>query len=396
MKRGGLKSGARRACVMSFVPGMAKSRGGPTFGVAGLCEATAGAGISQLLMTVQAPQGEPERLPAPSAVETIRLPGFHSKALRLIYSPGFHRQLLHCCREHGIEIIHNHGLWTQPNHAAARVARQLKIPSVVSTHGMVAAWALQHKAWKKKLGWWVFQKRDLEQARVFRATAEHELLAIRRLGFRQPIALIPNGIEMPDWAEPANGNNPRILLFVGRIYPVKGLLNLVKAWAAIKPQGWRCIVAGPDEAGHKQAVEAATIAAGLGNKFSFPGPIDGSAKWDLYKSADLFVLPSFTENFGLVVAEALACGIPVITTRGTPWECLQVKDCGWWVDVGDQSLAAALKEAMGATDARRREMGLRGRQLVEARYAWGPIGRTMVAVYEWVLGRAPKPDCIID
>ena len=381
---------------MSVIPGMAKSRGGPTFGVAGLCEATAQAGISQLLMTIEAPQGEPERLPAPGVVETVRVPGFHSKALRLIYSPGFRRELLQRCRDADIEIIHNHGLWTQPNHVAARVARQLKIPLIASAHGMLATWALQHKAWKKKLGWWAYQKADLEQAHVIRATAEHEALAIRKLGFRQPIALVPNGIEIPDRAEPANGKDPRVLLFVGRIYPVKGLLSLVKAWAAVRPQGWRCVIAGPEEAGHKREVEAAISDLGLGNGFSFPGAIDGDAKWDLYRSADLFVLPSFTENFGLVVAEALACGVPVITTMGTPWECLRVRDCGWWVDIGAEPLAAALKEATGATDARRREMGLRGRQLVEERYAWGPIGKSMAEVYHWMLGRAPKPECIID
>ena len=380
---------------MSVIPGMAKSRGGPTFSVAGLCEAVAHSGISQLLMTIEAPQGEPERLPDARGVETIRVPGLHWKVLRLTYSPSFHRHLFERCKHH-VEIIHNHGLWAHPNHAAARVARQLGIPLVVSTHGMLATWALKHKAWKKKLGWWAYQKADLEQANVIRATAEHEALAIRELGFRQPIALIPNGIEMPHPSPPVNGKDERMLLFVGRIYPVKGLINLVKAWAAVRPQGWRCVIAGPDESGHRREIEATISSAGVGGSFSFPGAIDGSAKWNLYKSADLFVLPSFTENFGLVVAEALACGVPVITTKGTPWECLKARDCGWWVDVGAEPLAAALREAMGATDVRRREMGQHGRQLVEGRYAWSPIGKSMVQVYQWMLGRAPKPDSIID
>src|ERR1035437_461808 len=353
-----LKREVPKACVMSVIPGMAKSRGGATFGVAGLCEATAQAGVSQLLMTVEAPKGEPEWLPAPRTVETIRVPGFHSKALRLLYSPGFRRELLQRCSAHRIEIMHSHGLWSQPNHVAARVAHQLAIPLVVSAHGMLAAWALQHKAWKKRLGWWAYQKADLDQARVIRATAEHEALAISNLGLRQPIALIPNGIEIPDQAQATNGKEPRVLLFVGRIYPVKGLLNLVKAWAGRRPPGGRCIIAGPDEAGHKREVETAISNAGLGNAFSFPGSIDGSAKWDLYRSADLFVLPSFTENFGLVVAEALACGVPAITTKGAPWQSLQTRGCGWWVDIGFEPLVAVLREATGATDAQRREIGL--------------------------------------
>ena len=375
---------------------MAKSWGGPTFSVCGLCEAVSTQGIFQILMTVAAPQGDPENLPILGTMRTIRVPGLHWKARHLLYSPGFHRQLLQCCGQQGTNLIHNHGLWTQPNHLAARAARQLDIPLIVSVHGMLAPWAMQHKAWKKKFGWWAYQKSDLEQARVIRATAPHEAIAIRQLGFRQPIALVPNGIEIPTLAEPANAKDPRVLLFVGRIYPVKGLLNLVKAWAAVRPPGWRCIIAGPDEAGHQREVLAALAEAGLGDAFSFPGAIDGSAKWALYRSADLCVLPSFTENFGLVVAEALACGVPVITTQGTPWECLRARDCGWWVEARPEPLAAALREAAGATDARRREMGRRGRQLVEEKYAWGPIGKSMGQVYQWILGLGPRPECVID
>ena len=394
-KSSGDSSQAAALTVISVAPGMAKSRGGPTFSIAGLCEAVARAGMTQLLQTVAAAPGDPELLPDPGLVQTIRVPGFHSKALRLLYSPSFQRGLFQRCQKSRVGVMHNHGLWTQPNHAAARVARQLEIPMVVSAHGMLAGWAMHHKAWKKKFGWWAYQKADLKQARVIRVTAEHEALAVRQLGFQQPLALIPNGIEIPTLAEPANGKEPRVLLFVGRIYPVKGLLNLVKAWAAVRPPGWRCIIAGPDEAGHQREVLAALAEAGLGDEFSFPGAIDGSAKWALYRSADLCVLPSFTENFGLVVAEALACGVPVITTQGTPWECLRARDCGWWVPVGAEPLAAALREATGTTDARRREMGRRGRQLVEEKYAWGPIGRSMVQVYHWMLGYGPKPDCII-
>jgi glycosyltransferase involved in cell wall biosynthesis len=123
--------------------------------------------------------------------------------------------------------------------------------------------------------------------------------------------------------------------------------------------------------------------------------VEGEAKWNLYRSADLFVLPSHSENFGLVVAEALACGVPVIASRGTPWEDLITHRCGWWVDNRPETLADALREATGLTDEERQAMGARGRDLVKTKYSWSPVAAQMKSVYQWMLGQGPKPECVI-
>jgi glycosyltransferase involved in cell wall biosynthesis len=115
----------------------------------------------------------------------------------------------------------------------------------------------------------------------------------------------------------------------------------------------------------------------------------------LYRSADLFVLPSHSENFGLVVAEALACGVPVITTRGTPWEDLVTHRCGWWTPVGVEGIASALKEATRFDDAIRNEMGCRGRALVESKYGWSAVAQQMMQTYRWMLGQRNRPECIL-
>ncbi len=132
-----------------------------------------------------------------------------------------------------------------------------------------------------------------------------------------------------------------------------------------------------------------------GEVFQFTGPVEGQAKWDLYRRADLFVLPTFSENFGISVAEALAAGVPVITTHGAPWSALPQHQCGWWVPTGAAPLAEALREATSISDDARSAMGARGRQLVQQQFLWPKIAAEMRALYEWTLGLGPQPSSVI-
>ncbi|HQC73212.1 MAG TPA: glycosyltransferase, partial [Candidatus Competibacteraceae bacterium] len=205
------------------------------------------------------------------------------------------------------DILHDHGLWLPSNHYAAEAARQYRIPLMIQPRGMLEPWAIQHKGGKKRLALALYQRRDLATARVLVATAEQEYVNLRALGLRQPIAIIPNGVPLPDSdavlaRPPRPAGAPRTVLFLGRVYPVKGLLNLIDAWARVRPTGWRLQIAGPDEAGHLVEVLARARQAGASEAVDYVGAVDGAAKSALYRSADLFVLPSFTENFGVVVA----------------------------------------------------------------------------------------------
>lgn len=384
--------------VIHTVGSLRKSAGGPTRTVTTLCAELAKLGTRVELLSQDYP-GSPDDenvLPPTERVKThlataYRLPkfGFH-------FSPSF-RWLLrqHCWPSRGV-VIHDHGLWLPTNHAAAAVARQLDIPLIVSARGMLEPWALNYRAWKKRWAWRLYQRRDLQTARVLHATAEQEAENFRNLGLRQPIAIIPNGTDLPKRRDQAAlKGSPRTMLFLSRIHPVKGLLNLVQAWQIIRPAGWKIIIAGPDEGGHRRAVEEAISRAELENNFEFVGAVDGEDKIALYQRADLFVLPSFTENFGVVVAEALACGVPVITTRGTPWGALLTHHCGWWINIGVEPLAAALREATSLPSDALHEMGQRGRTYVEQNFGWPGIAEQMLSVYRWVLGQGDRPDCVM-
>jgi glycosyltransferase involved in cell wall biosynthesis len=263
---------------------------------------------------------------------------------------------------------------------------------MVTPHGSLTNWAINHKRWKKRLAWRLYQARDLRAAAVLHATAELEARDLRKRGLRNPIAIVSNGVAVPRPSpRPERRTAERRALFLSRINPKKGLLNLVEAWSLVRPPGWRVTIAGPDEGGHRRQVEEAIAAAGLGQVFQFVGSKIDDEKWDLFRQSDLFVLPSFSENFGLVVGEALGIGLPVVTTRATPWGELITHRCGWWVGVGAEPLAAALREATSASEEDLREMGARGQRLIAEKYSWEVAARKIHDVYEWMVGAVPRP-----
>jgi glycosyltransferase involved in cell wall biosynthesis len=294
-------------------------------------------------------------------------------------------------------LVHLHGLWRYTSFAVWRWSVRTGRPYIVSPHGMLEPWALRQSSWKKRCALLLYTGACLRRAACLRATSNAEALNIRHAGFTNPIAIVPNGVrcprELPPPVEKAEVRNGRVL-FLSRIHPKKGLLNLIQAWAVLRPANWELSIVGPDECGHLAKVRALVHALGLEDKVHFLGELWGEAKTDLFLGSDLFVLPSFSENFGLVVAEALASGVPVITTRATPWKELEDRRCGWWIEIGVQPLVDALRAALATPRGELREMGKRGHELVKRNYCWERIGTKMVEVYEWMLSRRDKPGCV--
>jgi glycosyltransferase involved in cell wall biosynthesis len=315
---------------------------------------------------------------------------------RFGYSPTMVKQI----RLRNPCLIHLHGLWQYPSIAVLNWARRTGNPYIVSPHGMLEPWALQQSRFRKKLARFFFQEACLRKAACLRATSSLEARSIRLAGIEHPIALIPNGVVLPSISDDPQVINHRSkrrrVLFLSRIHPKKGLLNLARAWHAIRPAGWELLIVGPDEGGHLAEVRAAARAFGLEGQICFRDEVMGAAKIQCYQEADLFVLPSYSENFGMAVAEALSHKMPVITTRATPWEELESYRCGWWIEVGVAPLVTALREAMALNDLERREMGARGRQLIEDHYTWAPLARKLCAVYDWMRGAASSRNLFVE
>ena len=294
--------------------------GGPAFSVSRLAMALAEAGATVGLWAADRSAATTSLLPATSPVQ--RMIGTESGALD---------------RFGETDILHDNGIWLPHNHRLAVLAERRGIARVVTTRGMLEPWALSHKRLKKDLAWWLYQRRDLKQARCHITTSGAEARNLRHLELGVPVATVPNGVDIPEaqpcscGSESGEGNRSvrrRTALFLGRIYPIKGLPILIEAWARVKPDGWRLRISGPDEAGHQKQVERAVSVAGLGEVVSFTGPIEPQMRTSAFLDADLFVLPTHSESFGMVVAEALAHSLPVLTTTAAPWSILGERGCG--------------------------------------------------------------------
>lgn len=312
----------------------------------------------------------------------------------------FTRTIKAAAREAGKSIIHTQDIWTPEVHLAVQTARKLKIPLVMSITGTLTPWSLKYKATKKEIGWLLYQKRDLASASVLHATSRREASEIRRLGLVNPIAIIPLAVELSKNPEPEtrlspDRNKPRTVLYLSRIHEKKGLIHLVQAWDRLRPRGWQVVIAGQDDFGYRAILEAEIARRGLEEDFLFLGFVSREEKAGLYRRADLFVLPTYSENFGLVVPEALSHSLPVITTTGTPWEDLRAHRCGWWIETGTEPLVRTLQEAFALSDQERGEMGDRGRKLVEAEYSPRRLGEQMKVLYLWLTGRGPVPPFIV-
>ena len=298
------------------------------------------------------------------------------------------------------DIVHLHGIWQYSLHRCAVICRRWKIPYIIAPRGMLEPWSLKAKWLKKRLARLLYQDRDLKNAVALHATAESEAAQFRRLGFNNPVIISPNGVNLPAETEETGMRRRRFAeeevskwldgvseqrraLFVSRMHEKKGVLELVEAWTRVNPQGWQCefvyTLNGEEERAYEAQMKARIKELGLETQFILTGPLNDDAKWAAYARADLFILPTYSENFGIVVAEALWAGVPVITTKGTPWRELEECRCGWWIDLPPKaSLDGALREAMALPRETLRAMGARGRSLVEGKYTWKAVCDAMV------------------
>jgi glycosyltransferase involved in cell wall biosynthesis len=370
--------------IIHTVPAISDEASGPSYSVRSLCDSLISQGQNVDLAVLDwAPLASP-----PSYLKSFPL-GLGPR--RLGRSPAMRRWLEREARSDSGIVFHNHSLWMMPNVYPGQLMRKYKNPFIVSPRGTFTEYALSIGSKIKPLFWRLVQRPALSAVSCFHATSASEYADIRRMGFTQPVTVIPNGIDVPE-RETGTPSNSRRLLFLARIHPNKGLDLLLPAWRAVQDRfpNWELRIVGPDEGGYLAAVRRLSMELGLG-RIEFCGPCYGDQKWREYRDADLYVLPTHSENFGMTVAEALAASTPTIVTKGAPWGDLESRGAGWWIDIGVDSLAACLEKALACSPETLSQMGIAGREWMLEEYSWKRVGAMMAATYRWLLHGGERP-----
>jgi len=312
------------------------------------------------------------------------------------YAPELSRAL--CLKNPA--LLHIHGLWMYPSVAAIRWSHRSK-PYVVSPHGMLDPWALRNSRWKKRISAALYEDRHLREAACLHALNHSEAEAMRGYGLKNPICVIPNGVELPAAPEANSSKSEhRNLLYLGRLHPKKGLPLLVEAWCRVqqmaKEPGWRLIIAGWDQHGHQSELQSLAAKLQKGSSIDFVGPQFGEAKSDLFREASAFILPSLSEGLPVSILEAWSWRLPVLMTTSCNLPEGLKAGAAIMMEADAESIYGALIQLFSMDSVERGAMGARGRRLVEEQFRWPRIADQMTQVYDWILGRGPQPFCVVN
>lgn len=282
------------------------------------------------------------------------------------------------------DVFHTNSCWMPVSALSAIWAKEAGYKVVYTPHGMLEPWCMNRNRWKKIPAIGLFQRKGLQVCDLIHATSDLECQNLRKLDWNSNITIIPNSVRIDEIPMKESWQRTKTILYLSRIHPKKGIPFLIEAVSLLKEQlkGYRVRVVGQGEPVYVEELETMSRLKGVDEIISIEPPVFGDAKWQLFAGADLFVLPTFSENFGIVVAESLASGTPVITTQGTPWKQLQSHGCGWWTAIGVDPLVQALTEFLNTSDQELQAMGCRGRALVEKEYGSEAIANRFVQMYE--------------
>ena len=393
--------------VLHVITGLWKNTGGPAEVIPAICTAMVDAGADVTLATLAGDSAQSVDDAAAHGVRVLRYPPTFRHTIW--YSRELHRHIEQLASEH--DIVHIHGIWQFPDWVAAASARRAGIPYVISPHGLLQPARLKKSSLKKRVATVLADRAMLNQASCLHATALDEADAFRLFGYRGPIAMIPNGItpaeqlgddraamlEATFRRDFPETRGRRLLLFLSRIEPIKGVTTLARAWSECARQfpDWHLVVVGPDERSHLREVLAILRDGGVLDRTTITGPLYAERKTAAYLASELFVLPTISENFGLVIGEALSHRLPVITTTGAPWSGIVDHECGWWIDPSQKALLDTLRAALPLPRAELAARGERGAAWIDAEYTWKAESRLLMQTYDWLLGTgARRPDFV--
>jgi glycosyltransferase involved in cell wall biosynthesis len=298
------------------------------------------------------------------------------------------------------DIIHQHGAFLPISLFTKSLSKKIKV--LISPHGLFEPERLEMQSRKKVIARLLFENSNFKNSACLVACSEQEALNLEALNFDVPIAILPNGIEedfllketsLEERASFRKKKNipedKKVLLFISRIHPLKGLVLLLEVLSKMKDQfqksNWLLVIAGIDENNHQEELNNLVKDYGLEEIVQFVGPVFGEEKILMFDVASTFILPSMNENFGIVIIEALARGIPVITSKNTPWVDLEDFNCGWWIDRKEKDITMTLENLIKLDSSELSLMRESGKKLVKNKYLWTSIAKQSINLYKWIL-----------
>ena len=373
--------------ILSFVSSLDMSSGGPSRSVPMLVKGLAELGVDITLMTIRS--------------ENMNIHSLEGTTAKLkVLSPSFSRkEIAKYLVDERFELIQIQSVWEMPYHKVILEARKQNIPYIVTPRGMLEPWSLSQKKWKKKLAWWLYQRNDVQKSACVFTTAKMEADHVSNLGITTCKAVIPNGIETDAYpCKTSVEGVKKQVLFLSRVHVKKGIELLFEAWKRLHSDyvDWQLLVIGNGETEYIHSLENRVESLGLKDSIKILPPVFGEAKIKVYQESALFCLPSFSENFGMVIAEAMSCGTPVITTTNCPWEILNETSTGWCIDLSVDNLERALRDAMGMDANALYDMGQRASKLIYDNFGYRSVTRRTLQLYEWLLGGGEKPEFVYE
>ena len=372
-----------KICI--FTDTIDKKDGGPSRSVPILVKGISEAGCNVTLMTFKTDD-----------MNTHVLDSSHVQIVVLDNKPS-HDVIEQAIIEGNYDLVHAQGIWMPVYNDIAKICRKHAIPYVMTPRGALEPWCLEQKKWKKKLAMLLYQKKDLQKAAAILTTADMEAQHLRELGIKAPLAVIPNGIDVTEYQCRPTDFLPSVkkqIVFLSRIHQKKGIEILINVWERMRADfpDWNVVIAGNGEDTYIEQLKGVISSKGLSDVVEIIPPIFGEAKHKLYMESSLFVLPTYSENFGMVIAEALACGVPVVTTNGTPWQELNEEKIGWCVDLSEENIEKAIREALALPAEDLFAKGQKGSKHINDNYLYTSVAKKNIELYKWILEGGEMPE----
>lgn len=316
---------------------------------------------------------------------------------RYKYSSVFKYKLLELQKK--ANLVHIQGIWQYPSYAAVKNARKFKKPYVISPHGMLYPKALNSgNTLLKKIFYSAHLRKDLQQAACIHTTCIEEMNHIRDLGISTPIAVIPNPVDNLPYVNLTVALKNRFSIgYVGRIHRTKRIEVLIDAWHMLgcKVDNDELIIIGDGDKEYLEELKCLVAEKSLKN-VKFTGFLKGNDKNNAIQSLTFLAVPSDFESFGMVIAEALMMGVPVIASKGTPWSQLETFNCGYWIKNDSKNFSETILQVKKLSYDEIKMMGENGKKLINDNYTTDVIGQKIINMYNWILNKSSKPEFIFD